>query len=429
MCGGLLLAAFLQVAAQSSPVYSLELALETAYKNRQELSIANLQVNAARTPEQLWRAEALPQIKANVDLRINTQLQKSVLPIGQFGLPNTPEDATRTVAFGVPFQNLAGIDLTQQIYNPERNLQRALNRLSVQQSEASVDVQKAQVRSEVRAAFAALVFEQEKQKLARQRLQNNQVQLEIASIRVKQGSALPDELSAAQRAMDDAENLIRQTDIGVERARRTLAYRMGLPAEALPEIQETVENLSSKLGENISNRLRERPELRAEQLQQQADALTADKALAQHKPTLSAYANFSVLALNTEVSTFNYLGLRASIPIYDGRQAHIRAADARIRQEISAENQQKLQRDFEFAAQEATLQLNQTRLESERQKLVLAQAQERFSVEQERFKNGASTPDLLKNAEFNVQSATDTYVQSLYQLLRAALAYRAAVGD
>lgn len=429
MPGGFFLAATLHLAAQSNTVYTLESALETAYKNRREVNIANLEVNSAKTAGQLWRAEALPQISANADFRVNTQLQKSVIPIGQFGLPNTPEDATRSIAFGVPFQNLAGIDLTQQVYSPDRKIRRNLNDLSVQQGETRVEVQKNQVRSEVRAAFAALVFEQEKQKLAQQRLERNKVQLETAKTRAQQGAALPDELRAAQIAVEDAENLIRQTAISIERARRTLAYRMALDENELPAVQDNVENLVTKLSANSSNRPTERPEIRAEQLQQQSDALEADKALAQKKPVLSAYANFSVLALNDEVSTFNFIGLRAALPIYDGKQANIRAADARIRQQISAENLQKLQRDFQFAAQEASLQMQQARLEAARQQQNLALAQERFGIEQVRLRQGAAMPETLKNAEFSVQNAADAYLQSVYQLLSAALAYRVAVGD
>lgn len=102
----------------SAQTLTLPEAIELGLKNRSELKTQALQLQLDQEQDAKIKTSWLPQVSASGDLRYYAILQKSVLPIGEFGLPGISPDATTTVAFGVPFNTSVGIDASQKIFDP-----------------------------------------------------------------------------------------------------------------------------------------------------------------------------------------------------------------------------------------------------------------------------------------------------------------------
>ncbi|MEY3248850.1 MAG: hypothetical protein RL742_893, partial [Bacteroidota bacterium] len=159
-CWSLLL--FQTARAQDTPGLSLEEAFQRARVNRQELQAQNLQISIAESANEKVRAQWLPTLDASADLRWNTLLQSNVLPIGAFGIPGVPPDATRAVRFGTPFNNALSVQATQKIVDANSRIDRQINDNETERQRNEARRPESDARFEVAAAYYNARWHQER---------------------------------------------------------------------------------------------------------------------------------------------------------------------------------------------------------------------------------------------------------------------------
>lgn len=398
---------------------SLAQALERGLANRPELRSAQWQVQLAENRNAKIRAQWRPQVRATGDFRVNTQLQKSVIPVGAFGLPNTPADATATVAFGVPFQNLAGIDINQKIYDAQRPLDRAFNETYTQARQLEREQIQRDIRWAIIESYLDLMWQGEKLRYSRESLKRTETALDYESERSQNGAAQPNDYYRALLDKNNAELNAVQALRDFENAGDYLKYLMADTSQASVFPAETLASFAPEM-ENRFNKFSAKPiEWRLEENARQQNALLERKERARLRPDLSAFGNYSILALNDQLSTFNYLGLRLTLPLYDGRQSRLAAEDYRLQQQINAANLDKLQNDIHHdlisAELTATSCYNQTRFCENNLQI----ARKIYENTQNGFKQGAIVLNDLKADELVLQTAEFKYLESLHALLVA----------
>lgn len=417
----------LATAAAQAPRISLQQAVEKGLANRSALKSGQLQVQLAAREDAKLKARWQPQVSAGADLRVNTQLQKSVIPIGAFGLPNTPSDATATVAFGVPFQNIVGIDVSQKIYDAGRAVDRQLNALHKNAREIDLAKLQRDIRLAVTEAYYDLVFQEEKTRYTGQSLERARAGLEYGEMRLRSGVALPNEVERLRLDFSNAQLAQRNAIQDLTMAARYLRYQIGDPdtSALLPADTETLQTL---LGAGTLPAAQKRPEISLEENAQQQNALQARKESLRNKPVVSAYGNYSILALNETINPFNYFGVRANMTLYDGKQARLAAEDYRLRQEINAANLETLQADiqYEISAARKSLQQGLAALAATEKNVALAR--QIYQTDQYRFTQGALLLNDLKASELSLQTAEYNYLNAVYTALKAHLLCLKALG-
>ncbi len=415
------------VSAQTDTI-SLEQALQRGQSGRPELRSAALQVRLAENRNAGLRAQWRPQVQASGDFRVNTQLQKSVIPVGAFGLPGVPADATRTVAFGVPFQNLAALDVSQKIYDARHALDRQLNDAGTQARQLEREQAERDIRRAITEAYYDLMWQNEKVRYAQAALQRAETAVEYETARKNNGAARPNDYNRALLDRNTAELNRVQAVRGFEDSADYLKYLMAdtsqnrvYPAETLEAFAAGLEKQPRAAGEN-------RLELRLEENARQQNALLERRERLRFRPEVSAFGNYSVLALDDQLSTFNYLGLRATLPLYDGRLARLAAEDYRLQQQINVANLDKLRNDirYDLASSERALAScsDQTRACAQN----VALARQIFENSQHAFQEGAIVLNDLKTDELALQAAELRYLECLHDWMLAAFAYGKAQG-
>jgi outer membrane protein len=409
---------------------SLDEAIQRGLNARNELKGKQVELRLAQGADAKVKAAWRPQVSVNGDFRVNTQLQKSVIPIGQFGTPGVPADATSTVAFGVPFQNALGLDITQKVIDPKRNIDRKTNATQVQVRENDLVQQQLNIQYEVTEAYFAALYQGEKLILAQQAVDRAQANVEYYQVRVKDGTSLKNDLDRQLLDLSNAQLSLKKAQQDQDLALSKLQYEMGEPlGQSTFQLSDKLSALLQKAEVQLSDNSLNRQELKAEMLQMELNELNAQQQLGKLKPTLSAYGNYSLLALNDNVTAFNYVGLRLAIPIYDGKAAKLEADEYRLRQQVNQYNIETLKADFAYETRLTEKQMQQARLDLLESQKNIELARQILQTDQFRLKQGAVVPNDVKASEYSLQTAEDNYLSAVYNFLKTNLEYRRASGN
>lgn len=423
---------FYAIQAQS---LTLEEAVAQGLRNRPELKAQQIQVQIAQGENAKIRARWLPQLTANADLRWNTELQTSVLPVGQFGLPGVATDVTREIRMGVPFNNAFGLQADQKIFDANRRIDRQINAAQLENQQTILAQQASNLRYAITEAYYAGVYNREKLDLARQTLDRGALNLRIAENQLLAGAALKNDVDRLALEVSNARLSLKKAEQDYRLSIQRLQYQMGATPDGALELSEKLTQFLSDTAVLVSQ-IDTRPEILTENIALRINALNRDKQLARRLPTVSAYANYTLLQLSEEFNPFasgtwfpySYIGIKASVPIFDGRQARLNARDFDLRQETNRYNLEQLRADFNFEATTQSSALEQARwdvLES-RQNITLAR--QLYDTDRLRFEQGVIKPADLKNSEFALQTAEDNYLDAVYAFLVARLKYGKALG-
>ena len=428
-----LLLLFQTARAQDTPGLSLEEAFQRARVNRQELQAQNLQISIAESANEKVRAQWLPTLDASADLRWNTLLQSNVLPIGAFGIPGVPPDATRAVRFGTPFNNALSVQATQKIVDANSRIDRQINDNETERQRNEARRRESDARFEVAAAYYNARWQQERLRFATQAESRAQILLDEANVRLQNGAILQNDRDRLLLDLQNAQRAQKKAAADLALARKNLNYQMRAPEDAQWTLSETLEQLQAALP---TPQINNRPEILAENLAATDLELRSRKQLARLRPSVDAYGNVSLLQLHDQPNPFaadtwfpfHYVGIRATVPIYDGRLTRLEAREFARRAEINRLNAQKLQADFTYQTEQFKIAVQQAELDMTQAKESLELAKQIYETDALRFEQGVTLITTLRDSAFARQQAENDYLAAAYSWLVAALNYRRASG-
>ena len=341
---------------------SLNEAVQKGLSNRLELKAQNLNVQIAGTENEKLKARWLPQVSGNADIRWNTQLQTTILP---FALPGSTETQTE-IRLGRPFNNSFLVQAEQKVYDANRKIDRQLNNTQLDAQKNSLEQLRVNLKQVITEAYYNSVFAKERLNLSALALQRANSYLEVGKARFEQGAILKNDLDKLELDLSNAQLAQTKNQQDYDLSLIALQYQLNTiePVEPAEDLQAIFGYSQVVQGQsNIENRA----EIKAEHLNLQLSELNAQKQLARNKPLVSAYGNYSYFQLSETLNPFekntwfpaNYIGIRASIPIFDGRQARITANDFRVRQQINTLNAERLRNDFSYESKSSWNTLQQ----------------------------------------------------------------------
>jgi outer membrane protein len=202
-------------------------------------------------------------------------------------------------------------------------------------------------------------------------------------------------------------------------------------------VADNLENILKNADTNYELLYEKRPEIRGEEIAIRLSELNVTKQKSRNLPTVSAYGNYTALQLSDSFNPFasgtwfpfNYIGLRANIPIFNGKQSNLAINDLKIRQQVNRNTIEKYKSDFAYEARNAMKQIEQVKLDIIEIKKNVALAQQILETDKFRYEKGVLQLSELKNSEFSLQNAENNYLHAIYDFLVANIRYKKAIGD
>ena len=421
------------LSAQNNNPLSLNGALQYALQNRRDLKIEQLNVQIADNEIKKVNSKNLPQLTSDLDVRYNTQLQTNVLPGAIFGTPGTD----RAVQFGTTYNTLWGLSLNQNLFNPSNKGDKQVAKAQAEYNRVGEKKTELVVKQEVTEAYYSALLWKEKRKLSAENLKRSNDVFKTAKDQLAQGSITSYDY---QRYRIDYENAVSEHDKNknnVDLALSGLYYKIGLDSIGSDSLSDNISSLySTYQSSNLSSEEVQRPELEMEKIQLEIYELGVKKQNLSYLPTVSFYANYSWQYLNSEFNPsqskywypFNYLGLKASISLFDGFLKERTKTEYRLRSESSRLKYEKLTNDYrqEKASALTTVKNAQTDLDAQKKNLELAN--ELYRIDGDRLRQGSIKPNDLTITYYTLQQTQTNYLNAAYNYLVAIMNYKKATG-
>jgi len=181
----------------------------------------------------------------------------------------------------------------------------------------------------------------------------------------------------------------------------------------------------------------ERVELRQEAISLQLNELNGRREQARLVPLVTAYGayvaqqfadTFNPLASGTWFP-YNYVGLRVSVPLFDGRQTRLNRQDYGLRVQINQNTLQRLRNEVDYERRAARNTLEQARENLAETRKNIVQAQQILAIDRVRFDAGTLLLADFRNSEYSLQQAENNYLRAIYDMLRGQLALQKAEGN
>lgn len=412
---------------------SLNDAIQKALVNRYDLKIQKTSTKITEKQLSEVGTRSLPQISSDLDVRYNSQLQTNILPGSIFG----PNVSDRTVQFGTKYNTLLGVNLNQQLFNPVNHSDKKIANIQTEYQKQNEKLTEINIKQDVTEAYFAALLWKEKVDLSTENVRRAQEVYQVTQ----------NQLSNAQATQYDVQrNLIDVENAKATNEQNKNNYKLSISDLLYKISDDSIKNpvLTDKIADLIQtfslipkdNEEIKRTELTQEKIQLEIYKLNMKKQSLTYLPTLSVYGNYSMQYLNNDFTPFtsknwypfNYFGVKASIPIFDGGLKAKTRQEYELRSEVSKFNYNKLNRDFKQEIQSTQTALNNALSDLTYQKKNLSLIEELYKIDTERLKNGAIKQSDLTTTYYTLQQTQTNYLNSVYNYLVAVVRYKKAAG-
>ncbi|AWA29022.1 transporter [Flavobacterium magnum] len=413
--------------------FSLEQAISHALEHNYTVINSGRDIDIAKKKKWETTASGLPQINAGVDYQYNFELQKSIVPAEFFG--GNPGEFIE-VAFGTKHTMTGRATLSQLIFDGSYIVALQASKTYLQYYQNAKVKTDNEVREMVVNAYGNVLLAEESIAILEKNKGNLQKIFGDTQETFKNGLIEEENVEQLQITLatvnSSLNNAIRLRDIAYKMLKINLGLDISDELTLTDKLDSlTLQNLDlalSQAGFNVKENIDYKIAQNFTEQRKLEYKLERSKAL----PTLSANLNFGYNAFNDQFEFFqkdqkwlNYsnLGVSLNVPIFSSGARSARSQQAKIRMEQAntqlTETEQKLKLAYENAKSEYDFAVEE--FNTSKSNLRLAERIE--NKQQIKFTEGLSTSFDFSDAQRQLYSAQQSYLQSMIDVInkKAAL--------
>jgi outer membrane protein TolC len=427
---------YLSLSAQDNFKMSLNDAIDYAVKNQPAFQnyVIDRQIASAKNLEAV--SKYLPKANGTFDLRDNLKLGQIVL---KFPNPLTNKDETKTIQQGTKYVATSGVDFTQPIVDASAisdiKYARQQQQLSnVQLLQAMVDL-----KLNVSRVYYLTLLNAERVKKAQKSVERNQKAYEDTKTKFDNQNALKSDLNRAYLNFSNAKYQLKIAQDSVRTATVNLAQVIGLPLNSVLELTDvlpaaaTTETLPEY--PDFKSAELNRTELKAENLQQHLNQLQLKKINYGYLPTVAGYGYIGGQGLDNS-NVFrkdawywsSYIGVKVSVPIFDGLQKVALAQQQKLLVKKNENNISTIRNTINYQLQSALVNYSNAASNLQLIKENVKLAEDVVRDVNVRYANSVATYQDVLDAENTLKETEFNYLQAVYVFLLAELDWKKANG-
>jgi outer membrane protein TolC len=427
-------------AASAQPTdstFTLEAALAYAARNNRDLKSSAFDEQLAREQIKEVRSQGLPQVNATGRLQDNLIIPTNLLPAEAFG----GEPGTFIpVRFGTKYNATAGVEATQLLYSQSYLVGLKAARTSREFAQLNTRKVQEAVAYDVSATYYNAQISARQLEILRGNLERLDQLAAISEAQYRNGVLKKSDADRIRVNITNLQTQIANLETGYAQQRNLLKFLIGMPVTQPLGIVSTIdetEDVSVRLGrdENIFAR---RTDYQLLDKQRELYQLERKNVNAGYAPSLSAFGSFNYQALRQE---FNFLqsghpwfrtgvvGLSLNLPVFDGLRKRAQAQQSTLRTRQVENRAQQLEESITLDVVNANARLANARTALVAQRENRGLAERVYGQSQLQYREGVASLSDLLNAETELRSAQNNYINALVQLKLAALELRKADGS
>lgn len=410
------------IGAQAQNPLTLKESIEYGLKNHNNVRIADYQTEVANQQAREAISGYMPQVNGSSTLDNNIKLQSTLMPAGIFG----PEP--RRVAFGSKYQTTAVASAEQVIYDKSLLIGIKASKPNQVRAELNTKLTKEDIIYEISNSYYQVFVAQEQVALLRDNLERTQQVLNVLKLQRDNGVIQPIEYDRTQVSYNTIQSQLIQAENSLVMAQNQLKFQMGMPLETPLALQDSLILTRRPSANSLGFDAKNLTEFQMRETALELQRLDQQRIQAGYLPKLSATARYGTLALGNELlpsfekfTGFGSIGLRLTVPIFDGFRRSAQVQQSRLNISILEEQQKLSSKAYQLQFNNAVTQLQRAQLNLDNDNQNVELARKVYDVTLLQYKQGTRPLTDLINAENSYRQAQTNYISSLVNAYQARL--------
>ena len=406
--------------------YSLAECISYAYQHQDSVVNAGLDVKSAGYKVKETIGQGLPQISGTAQFQDYLRLPVTLVDVSSFE-STVPKGTLAPFKLGLNYQTTAALNLTQKIFDGNYLVGVKASKTYKELYERSLTRSRIEANVSVTKAYYQVLVSNEQIKLLDANIKQLKQQLDQTTAENKQGLA---EQIDVQRLTVQYNNLVTSRDNTVrllELNNELLKFQMGMAITDELTLTDKLEDIN--FNDAIANSsdtsfYHNRIEYSLLETQKRLNEYDLKSKKAQYLPSLSAFANYGTSFQNNSFGNLysanypsSYIGLTLNVPIFSGFQHLNQVRESKIAI-IKTENDLfNLRNGIGLQANKARITYINGLQSLKSQKENMGLAEEVLRVAKIKYSQGVGSSIEVTQAQTDLDSADNSYIQSLYDAL------------
>lgn len=434
--GLFLLLLFSSILVNAQKAMTLKECINYSNENNSKIKIANYDVEASkkRINEQL--GAYLPQVNGSGTLDDNLKLTTWLLPAEMLG---GTAGTYMPITFGTKYSMSGGVQLTQKLYDMAGVL--GIKSAKINSEISNYNLQKTNELSvyNISVVYYQTMIIQMQMNVLKSNLKASEESLKSIELKYTNGMAKKIDVDKIRVNFNNTKSQLQQAELNYAQSLNTLKFQMGMPVDSALVLAVTnVADIDQQFNK-VDNRffIENIVDYKIQNTNFSLSQLEKKKSLAAFQPILSFYGNYNIQAMRNEFNFFETgqnwypsygIGLKLSVPIFDGLQRNARVAQSELNVQKAKENIRLTEQSIkvDLSNYETRFQNALSNINKEKENLDLAESV--YKNTQLDYQQGASTTLDLIQAESSFMVAQNTYFNRLLDLYLARIDREKAMG-
>jgi outer membrane protein TolC len=416
----------------NSMTLGIQQAIDLGLKNRYDVQSKKYNAAVANSEVSKSKKEWIPDISGSGNMRYNPQIQATFIPGGFF----SPDPSL--VSFGAKSLAIFGLDLNQAIYRPgiTTDVKIAKNNAALAQERIKQDENT--VKEQIVYSYLNILLKDLQTRIATEEEQRYKEYADVAEGKFKLGSMIESDYLKAKLDYENAKVETQKAKQNYDLAFANMKYQVNIPAETEIIVTDTINSPNlNKLQLEAKGDAANRTEIKQLMLKQEDAKLQISKIKQYALPSLSLYGNYSKQFTYTNFdyclpqwwSSFNYVGLRISVPITANFRNYNSIEEQRIKaRQTDLDLKQKVA-DVNYEIRKAATELNNAQQNMQTTKSNYDLSKQVYENQKQQYNLGSRQYLELLETDRSLNQAEQNYVRAVYDYLISSVNYQKAIGN
>ena len=420
--------------AQKINSFTVQQAVDYAKQNSVQVKNALLDYQVQKQTNREITSAAYPQISATGTLNDFLTIPTSLLPAEIAG--GTPGTFV-PVRFGTKYNMTGGFDVSQLLFDGQVFVGLIARGVALKFYEKQTEITEELINVNVQKIYYQLAVGKKQMTSIDANIERFEKLLKDTKEIYKQGFAERLDVDKVSVQLNNLQTEKIKIQSQLDAGNAGLKFLMNMPQKDTLLLTDSI--TEDKIKENIladNYKYEDRKEFQFLTIAKQLNEYNVRRYKLSYLPTLAAFANYSK---NAQRQTFDFfqggswfttslIGLRLSVPIFDGFARSSRVQKAKIEVQRSNNSLEQLKSSIDNDVAQARLKITAAVVTMDNQKKNIELAEKVYNTTKIKYEQGLGNNQEIYNAQAELKIAQNNYYGALYDAIIAKIDYQKATG-
>ena len=420
--------------AQKINSFTVQQAVDYAKQNSVQVKNALLDYQVQKQTNREITSVAYPQISASGNFNDYLVIPTSLLPAEIAG---GPAGTYFPVKFGTKYNASGGFDVSQLLFDGQVFVGLIARGVALKFYEKQTEITEEMINVNVQKIYYQLVVGKQQMTSIDANIGRFEKLLKDTKEIYKQGFAERLDVDKVSVQLNNLQTEKIKIQSQLDAGNAGLKFLMNMPQKDLLFLTDSI--TEDKIKENIladNYKYEDRKEYQFLTIAKQLNEFNVRRYKLSYLPVLSAFGNYSKNAQRQRFDFFkggqwfttSLIGLKLSVPIFDGFAKSSRVQKAKIEVQRTNNNIEQLKSSIDNDVAQARLKITAAVVTMDNQKKNIELAEKVYNTTKIKYEQGLGNNQEIYNAQTELKIAQNNYYSALYDAIIAKIDYQKATG-